>query len=94
VTSTVFAVSGGDVTVKEVVVGVPVTVPAVDPKSTVSLAAVVENPEPETVTEVPPAVVPDGGDTAVTVGSITSVDAGLDVTEVEPELLQVPLVYD
>ncbi len=69
VTSTVPALPAGDVTVIEVAVSA-VTVPATVPNST---AVASDRPVPVTVTVVPPAVGPEPGATAVTVGGPTYV---------------------
>jgi hypothetical protein len=76
----------------DVVVGVPVIVPAVGPNLTMSFPVVVENPDPETVTDVPPAEVPEVGETDVTIGSITRV-APPEVTAVPETLVQLESEY-
>ena len=58
--------AAGEVTIKEVSDTTERLVPRLEPKET-ELAAV--NPLPVTVTVVPPAVLPEDGDTAVTVGA-------------------------
>ena len=70
VTLTVPALSAGDVAVQVVVEEHVAAVPAVVPKVTV--AAPTTNPEPVIVTDVPPAVEPEVGLTAVTLGEIAN----------------------
>ena len=70
VMSTMAADSGGEVTVSDVPDGFTATlVPGVAPKVTAEVPARLV---PATVTDVPPAVVPELGDTAVTVGGATT----------------------
>ena len=69
VTCTTPTVPAGDVALSDVALATVTPVAATPPKATEVAPAT--KPVPDTVTTVPPAVGPDGGDTTVTAGTLS-----------------------